>query len=161
LCQLSMCSRRQAHCRGWWAAALCYFAVTAVTGVYLGLIVPINHLAMSSFDCATAPGFIAQQVATTRNITSSPLRDVLFIGQNSQIEHHLFPWVPTFNLPRGRNIVREFCREQGIEYRECSFGDAVREVYRYLVAMARPPAAPAPGSALAPPVLPTLHDHAA
>jgi fatty acid desaturase len=143
LVHIAMWTVLPAHYMGWWAAALCYFAVTAVTGVYLGLIVPINHLAMSSFDFATAPGFIAQQVATTRNITSSPLRDLLFIGQNSQIEHHLFPWAPTFKLGRGRAIVREFCRERGIRYHECSFGSAMREVGTYVRRLAHRIALPA------------------
>lgn len=125
------------HYLGWWGAALSYTAVTVVTGVYLGLIVPVNHVGMRSLDFRTSPSFIAQQVSTSRNITSSPLRDLLFIGQNSQIEHHLFPWAPTFNLGLGRKIVREFCREHGIEYRECSLGEGVREVYRHFATLAR------------------------
>lgn len=125
------------HYLGWWNAALCYAVMTAVTGIYLGMIVPVNHLAMPTLDSATAPSFLAHQLGTTRNITSSPLHDWLFIGQNSQIEHHLFPWAPTFKLGRGRAIVREFCREHGIGYHECSFGTALREVHRHVVRMAR------------------------
>jgi fatty acid desaturase len=132
------------HYLGWWGAALSYAAITAVTGIYLGLIVPVNHVGMSSLDFQTAPSFIAQQVTTTRNLTSSPLRDLVFIGQNSQIEHHLFPWAPTFNLGRGREIVRDFCREHGISYKESSFSDAVREVVGYLAMLANEAALTAP-----------------
>lgn len=137
------------HYLGWWNAALCYAVMTAVTGVYLGMIVPVNHLAMPALDFATAPSFLAQQLATTRNITSSPLHDLLFIGQNSQIEHHLFPWAPTFKLGRGRPIVREFCREHGIGYHECSFGTALREVRDHVVRLARQVTATAPRDAAA------------
>lgn len=125
------------HYLGWWNAALCYVVMTAVTGVYLGTIVPVNHLAMPALEFDTAPSFLAQQLGTTRNITSSPIHDLLFIGQNSQIEHHLFPWAPTFKLGRGRAIVREFCREHGIRYHECSFGTALREVRDHVVRLAQ------------------------
>jgi fatty acid desaturase len=137
-------------CLGWWNAALCYAVMTAVTGVYLGMIVPVNHLAMPSLEFDTAPSFLHQQLATTRNITSSPLHDWIFIGQNSQIEHHLFPWAPTFKLGRGRAIVREFCREHGIEYHETSFGTALREVRDHVLRLARQATAPEPAAAAQP-----------
>lgn len=127
------------YCLGWWDAMLCYFGMTAVAGIYIGVIIPINHLGMPTLDseAAGSTSFIEQQVSTSRNITSSPIRDFLFIGQNSQIEHHLFPWAPTFNLGRGRKIVREFCRERGIPYHECSYGQALKEIHHHLVEMAR------------------------
>jgi fatty acid desaturase len=108
---------------------------------------------MPALEFDTAPSFIAQQLATTRNITSSPLHDLLFIGQNSQIEHHLFPWAPTFKLGRGRAIVREFCREHGIRYHESSFGAALREVRDHVVRLAHQATAPAPTTAAPPPDL--------
>jgi fatty acid desaturase len=124
------------HYLGAWGAALSYTLVTVVTGVYLGLIVPVNHVGMRSLEFESSPSFIVQQVTTSRNITSSPLRDLIFIGQNSQIEHHLFPWAPTFNLGRGRKVVREFCREHGIAYNESSFVSAVREVVQHFAKLA-------------------------
>ncbi len=121
---------------GWWGAVACYVAVTVITGCYLAAIVPINHVGMPMLDARTSPGFVAQQLQTTRNLPSSPLRDFLFMGQNSQIEHHLFPWVPTFQLGRGRAIIREFCRERGLVYHECSYRAALREVHRHYVRIA-------------------------
>jgi fatty acid desaturase len=121
---------------GWWGAVACYVGVTAVTSIYLAVIVPINHIGMPTLDASTPTSFITQQVTTTRNLVSSPLRDFLFIGQNSQIEHHLFPWAPTFNLGRGRAIVRELCREHGLPYRECSYDEALREVHQHYLRMA-------------------------
>ena len=122
---------------GWWGAVASYVGVTVVTGIYLGVIIPVNHVGMSTLDSRTARSFIVQQVCTSRNLTSSPLRDFFFIGQNAQIEHHLFPWAPTFNLGRGRKIVRDFCREHGIHYHECSYGTALREVHQHFVRMAK------------------------
>jgi len=122
---------------GWWGGVLSYVAVTVVTGIYLGVIIPVNHVGMPTLDGRTARSFIVQQVATSRNLTASPLRDFFFIGQNAQIEHHLFPWAPTFNLGRGREVVREFCHEHGIHYHECTYGDALREVHQHFARMAR------------------------
>jgi fatty acid desaturase len=39
-------------------------------------------------------------------------------GLNHQIEHHLFPSMPTPNLRRARPVVREFCAEIGVPYHE-------------------------------------------
>jgi fatty acid desaturase len=124
---------------GWWSALFAYLGMTAVAGIYIGLIIPINHLGMPTVDAeaARSTSFIEQQVTTSRNLTSSPIRDFLFIGQNSQIEHHLFPWAPTFNLGRGRKIVRAFCEERGISYHECTYPRALVEVHRHLTKMAR------------------------
>jgi fatty acid desaturase len=129
---------------GWWGAVASYVGVTVVTGIYLGVIIPVNHVGMATLDSKIARSFIVQQVCTSRNLTSSPLRDFFFIGQNAQIEHHLFPWAPTFNLGRGRKIVRDFCREHGIHYHECSYGKALQEVHQHFVRMAKhTPALPA------------------
>jgi len=127
---------------GVWGAVLSYIGVTVVAGIYLGVIIPINHVGMPTLDSRTARSFIEQQVITSRNLPASPLRDFFFIGQNAQIEHHLFPWAPTFNLGRGRKVVREFCSEHGIPYHECTYRRALEEVHRHFARMARyvPPA---------------------
>jgi fatty acid desaturase len=127
------------HYLGWSGAALCYAAGTMFTGIYLGFIIPVNHVGMPTVDPAglTARSFIVQQLTTTRNIESSAVRDFLMIGQGSQIEHHLFPWAPTFRLRRGRPIVRAFCREHGLPYHECSYSAALREVHHHFSRLAR------------------------
>jgi len=133
------------HYLGAWGALVSYVGVTAVAGIYLGVIIPINHVGMPTLDSRSKQSFIVQQVITSRNLPASPLRDFLFIGQNAQIEHHLFPWAPTFNLGRGRKVVREFCNEHGIPYHECSYGRALEEVHRHFARMARyVPPAPTP-----------------
>ena len=122
---------------GFWRALGCYTVMTVVTGIYLAVIVPINHVGMPLLDSTSPLSFVAQQVTTTRNLASSPIRDFLFMGQNSQIEHHLFPWAPTFNLGRGRAIVRAFCEAHDLPYHEHSYWDALREVHAYYARIAR------------------------
>jgi fatty acid desaturase len=112
-----------------------YVVMTMLVGVYLGIIFPIGHVGTPILE----PGprnFMAHQLATTRNVTSNPVRDTLFMGLNSQIEHHLFPYVPSMRLSRARGVVKAFCDERGMPYLESSHRGAIAEVSRHLRQMA-------------------------
>ena len=60
--------------------------------------------------------FLRKQVLTSRNVTGGQFVDVALGGLNYQIEHHLFPSMPTPNLRKAQPIVREFCAEIGVSY---------------------------------------------
>ena len=51
---------------------------------------------------------------TSRNISGGPFMDHLMGGLNLQIEHHLFPSMPSANLRRTRVLVRRYCAELGV-----------------------------------------------
>jgi fatty acid desaturase len=55
-------------------------------------------------------------------------------GLNYQIEHHLFPNMPTPNLRRAQPMVRAYCQRLGIPYEETgllrSYGIALRHLHR-------------------------------
>jgi fatty acid desaturase len=53
-------------------------------------------------------------------------------GLNLQIEHHLFPNMPSANLRKVRPIVREYCAELGVPYVENALPTAWRVVLTYL-----------------------------
>ena len=53
-------------------------------------------------------------------------------GLNLQIEHHLFPNMPSINLRRARPIVREYCAELGVPYTEATLPGAWAIVVRYM-----------------------------
>lgn len=156
ICHFALWFSLPVYYLGWGGAALCYIGSTVFTGIYLGIIIPVNHVGMPTVSPGgpAARSFLLQQVSTSRNTTSSVIRDFLAIGQNSQIEHHLFPWAPGFKLGRGRKIVREFCREYGFPYHECSYTTALLEVQHHFARLARL-AAHAPTSA--PVECPALH----
>jgi fatty acid desaturase len=66
--------------------------------------------------------FLRKQVLTSRNVrggrlTDRPLHWVMG-GLNHQVEHHLFPSMPTANLRAARAVVREHCAEIGVPYHE-------------------------------------------
>ena len=60
-------------------------------------------------DEDAAADFLRRQVLTSRNLTGGRVVAIAFGGLNYQIEHHLFPSMPSRNLRRCRPIVMEFC----------------------------------------------------
>ena len=113
-------------------AALVYLGWCLFAGAYLGVIIPPNHVGMPSIPPEESLPFLDQQVMTARNLPSSFLLDYVFIGLNSQIEHHLFPWVPSHRLRLGRSVTRAFCLREGLPYREARYGEAVIAVIDHL-----------------------------
>jgi len=112
--------------------ALAFFAVhQGLFGVYLGCTFAPNHKGMPSPDGSL--DFLRKQVLTSRNVRGSRFVDAALGGLNYQIEHHLFPSMPTPNLRRARPIVRRFCAEIGVPYTEtsllASYGEALRHLH--------------------------------
>ena len=54
--------------------------------------------------------------------------DFIHGGLQFQAVHHLFPRVPRHNLRRLQVLVREFCKDTGIEYKILGFVDANKGV---------------------------------
>ncbi|WP_301128077.1 fatty acid desaturase family protein [Streptomyces cacaoi] len=108
------------------------FAHRAVFGVYLGSIFAPNHKGMPTLTGDERPDFLRRQVLTSRNVRGGPLTDLALGGLNYQIEHHLFPSMPTPHLRRARPIVQAHCAELGIPYHEtgllASWGEALRHL---------------------------------
>lgn len=119
------------------AAAVNFLGWCVVAGVYLGLIIPVNHVGMPSVAAGVEPSFVQQQIVSSRNLPSSVVLDWFFIGLNSQIEHHLFPYVPSIRLRRGRAVTRAFAAERGFAYTDVGIGEAYLDVYRHLAGVAR------------------------
>ncbi|MEO8551544.1 MAG: fatty acid desaturase, partial [Kofleriaceae bacterium] len=134
-----------AHMIGVGPAVACYFACNAIAGLYLGAVIPVNHLGTTYLESTHELTFLEHQLATSRNVRSLRPRiagavfDYLFIGLNRQIEHHLFPWVPVARLPAAAEVTRAFCAERGLTYRELAWTRAAVEVARHLARTGRHP----------------------
>jgi fatty acid desaturase len=113
--------------------ALAFIAVeSASAGIYLGCCFAPNHIGMPIVPADLPIDFLRRQVMTSRNIRCGPIGDLLMGGLSKQIEHHLFPAMPTPNLSKCAPVVREFCTEHGIPYREQRLLSAYREVISHL-----------------------------
>jgi fatty acid desaturase len=73
------------------------------------------------------PDFLRRQVLTARNVRGSWFTDLALGGLNHQIEHHLFPSMPSPHLRKARPIVRRYCQDLGVDYRETGLISSYRQ----------------------------------
>ena len=117
---------------GWQHAILFVIAQQAFLGLYLTLIFAPNHQGMPLQEGGTAVNFLREQVITSRNIKKHPGVDYCMGGLSCQIEHHLFPTMPTNKLRQVQEVVRSYCRSRGVPYYETSLLQSYREIYQNL-----------------------------
>ena len=111
--------------------ALAFLVVhQALFGVYLGMTFAPNHKGMPHPD--GTEDYLRKQVLTSRNVRGGRLTDVALGVLNYQIEHHLFPAMPTPNLPKAQPIVQAYCAEIGVSYEMTSLADSYGQALRHL-----------------------------
>ncbi|WP_053912796.1 acyl-CoA desaturase [Streptomyces sp. SCSIO 75703] len=119
--------------------AVAFLAVhQCLFGVYLGCTFAPNHKGMPTLTGDDRPDFLRRQVLTSRNVRGGPLTDVLLGGLNYQIEHHLFPSMPTPHLRRAQVLVRAYCAETGVPYHETGLIRSYREALTHLHRVGEP-----------------------
>lgn len=112
---------------------LAFVAVqVAVFGVCMGGTFAPNHKGMPIVPKDARLDFLSRQVLMSRNITGGRAVDWLMGGLNHQIEHHLFPSMPSVNLRAARPLVKAYCGEHGLPYTETTLLESHRIVIRYL-----------------------------
>jgi len=102
----------------------------ALFGIYLGLTFAPNHKGMPHPD--GTEDFLRKQVLTSRNVRGGWLVDIALGGLNHQIEHHLFPAMPTPNLRKAQPIVQAYCAEIGVPYEVTGLIDSYAQAFRHL-----------------------------
>ncbi|WP_066940908.1 fatty acid desaturase family protein [Microtetraspora fusca] len=113
--------------------ALAFLAVhQGLFGLYMGCVFAPGHKGMPTLTGDTKLDFLRRQVLTTRNVRGGRFVDIAMGGLNYQIEHHLFPNMPTPNLRRARPIVRAYCRQLRLPYHEVGFVASHVEALRHL-----------------------------
>ncbi|MFF8100384.1 fatty acid desaturase family protein [Streptomyces sp. NPDC014986] len=113
--------------------ALAFIAVhQGLFGIYLGSVFAPNHKGMPMIEEGTELDFLRRQVLTSRNVDGGVLIDAFMGGLNHQIEHHLFPSMPTPALGKAQVITERYCAELGIPYRRTGLLASHREALRHL-----------------------------
>ncbi|MEE1789105.1 acyl-CoA desaturase [Streptomyces sp. SP17BM10] len=113
--------------------AVAFLAVhQALFGVYLGCVFAPNHKGMLMVTPEMRLDFLRRQVLTSRNVRGGLAVDAVMGGLNYQVEHHLFPSMPTPALGRAARITRAFCAEKGIPYYEVGVVRSYREILTHL-----------------------------
>ena len=113
-------------------AVVFLFVQLAVFGVYMGASFAPNHKGMPLIPRGERVDFLERQVLTSRNIRGGQFMDSFMGGLNYQIEHHLFPSMARPALARTQQIVREYCRENGVRYTETGLIESYSIVIAYL-----------------------------
>jgi fatty acid desaturase len=104
----------------------------ALFGLYLGMTFAPNHKGMPMLTGEDELDFLRKQVLTSRNVRGGVWLDVLLGGLNYQIEHHLFPNMPTPSLRKAQPIVQQYCEEAGVAYLSASFVGSYAQALRHL-----------------------------
>lgn len=120
------------HFIGFAKGLVFYLIVTLLTNIYFGFVFFPNHLGMPILKGENKFSFIEKQVLTSRDIKTGRILDFIFGGLNYQIEHHLFPNMPRRNFLHVKSIVKKFCQEKNLFYKDCRFMEAWKEVFVYL-----------------------------
>jgi fatty acid desaturase len=102
----------------------------ALFGLYLGMTFAPNHKGMPHPN--GDEDYLRKQVLTSRNVRGGGLTDVALGGLNYQIEHHLFPSMPTPNLRKAQPIVQVYCAEIGVAYEQTSLIASYRQALQHL-----------------------------
>ncbi|WP_238402426.1 acyl-CoA desaturase [Cellulomonas sp. H30R-01] len=101
-------------------------------GLYMGASFAPNHKGMPLVPKDARIDFLRRQVLTSRNIRGGRWLDVVMGGLNHQVEHHLFPSMPSISLRRVAPIVREYCATHQIPYTQVSLARSYAIVVRHL-----------------------------
>ena len=101
-------------------------------GFYLGSTFAPNHKGMPTLTGDVELDFLRKQVLTSRNVRGGRMLDVAMGGLNHQVEHHLFPSMPSANLRRARRLVRGYCAELGVPYAEAGLVESYRLALAHL-----------------------------
>ena len=100
--------------------ALVFVAVQqGLFGLYLGSSFAPNHKGMPIVDGDEGLDFFRRQVMTSRNVVGGRVLTAALGGLNYQIEHHLFPCMPSRNLRRCQPLVQGVLRRA----EACRYGE--------------------------------------
>ncbi|MFF0105561.1 fatty acid desaturase family protein [Streptomyces hirsutus] len=119
--------------------ALAFVAVhQGLFGIYLGSVFAPNHKGMPMIEEGRQLDFLRRQVLTSRNVTGGVFVDLFMGGLNHQIEHHLFPSMPTPALGRAQVITERYCAELGIPYCRTGLFASYATALRHLRSVGEP-----------------------
>ncbi|KAF9042226.1 delta 8-sphingoloid desaturase protein [Panaeolus papilionaceus] len=113
---------------GTWQKALAYLVISHVVTSPLHVQLVLSHFSMPTGDLGSIESFPHRQLRTTTDVICPESIDFLHGGLHLQVTHHLFPRLPRHNLRRASKLVKQFAKEEGLEYAEYGFLHGNKEV---------------------------------
>ena len=97
-------------------------------------------------DGETRGQWYVRQMLGSANLSGGPLLHVMTGNLSHQIEHHIFPDIPSNRYPRSRPRVREICERYGLRYTtgplRKQYATVLRKINRYALPRRAETAAP-------------------
>ena len=115
-------------------AVIVYLTLNFVLSVWLSFGFITNHLGCEVFEKEVGENFswMELQMRTSRSLKGGAFIHWFYGGLNTQIEHHLFPKAPRFNLLKVQNMTREFAKKHNIYYFETTPVEAYVQINNVL-----------------------------
>jgi linoleoyl-CoA desaturase len=118
-----------------------FLLISMITGFLISIVFQLAHtVEHTEFPLPEQPSnkieneWAIHQVATTANFaTNNKVISWLVGGLNFQIEHHLFPKISHIHYPAISKIIKQACKEHGIQYNEFrKMREAIASHYYYM-----------------------------
>ncbi|KAF8326829.1 fatty acid/sphingolipid desaturase [Cantharellus anzutake] len=121
---------------GHWKSGLAFVLVSHVVASPVHVQIVLSHFSRSTADLGPTESFVDRQLRTTSDVICSPSVEFIHGGLHLQVTHHLFPRLPRHNLRQASIMVKEFAKEQGLDYAEFKWVEGNREVLGVLESVA-------------------------
>lgn len=108
-----------------------FVMTTSISGFLVGFIFLQNHNAEAVLE-DQYPNPIKHTVMTTRNIHSNWFNDFISGHLNYQIEHHIFPWLPSYAYKDVQTQLRMICQKHNLPYKIYGWSESVFAIYKHL-----------------------------
>ena len=101
-------------------ALVVFFTLNFILSPWLSLGFMTNHLGCEVFEKEESEDltWMELQMRTSRSLKGGAFVHWFYGGLNTQIEHHLFPKAPRFNLLKIQKMTRDFAQKHNMEYFE-------------------------------------------
>jgi linoleoyl-CoA desaturase len=120
-------------------------AANTLRNVWVHTIVFMGHIpegaqtfSVEQYEAETRGGWYVRQLLGSCNLEGSALFHVLTGNLSFQIEHHLFPDLPSNRYPQVAERVREVCSRHGLPYSSGRLGRQYRSVARKILRLSFP-----------------------
>jgi NADPH-dependent stearoyl-CoA 9-desaturase len=141
----SLAERRESAGRNFKATLAANFTANIVRNVWAYSIIFCGHFpdqtytfSQAEVEDETRGGWYVRQLLGSANIDGGPLFHLLAGNLSFQVEHHLYPDLPSSRYSEIAPRVREICRRYGLPYNTGPLGKQLGTVHRTILRLAFP-----------------------
>ncbi len=118
------------------SAITVFLTLNVVLSIWLSFGFITNHLGCEVFDLEEGKelSWMEMQMRGSRSLSGGLFVHWFYGGLNTQIEHHLFPKAPRFNLLKVQELTRLFAKKHNIKYLETTPVEAYIQINHALKA---------------------------